>query len=89
MNKIKYLEEEIRRIKERNKRVEADKTWETSKTRKILIFIFTYIVVTSFFLFANIPNPFINSIVPAVAFVLSTLTLSFFRKIWLRYVYKK
>lgn len=89
MNKIKYLEEEIKRIKERNKRVEADKSWETSKTRKILIFIFTYIVVVSFFLFANIPNPLINSIVPAVAFVLSTLTLSFFKKLWLKYVHKK
>ncbi len=28
------LEEEIKKIKERNKRVELDKSWETSWTRK-------------------------------------------------------
>ena len=30
------IEEEINNIKERNKRVELDKAWETSWTRKIL-----------------------------------------------------
>lgn len=29
------LEQEIEQIKERNKRVELDKTWETSWTRRI------------------------------------------------------
>ena len=37
------LEKEILEIKERNKKVELDKTWETSKTRKICIIILTYI----------------------------------------------
>ena len=31
------IEEEINNIKERNKRVELDKKWETSLTRKIFI----------------------------------------------------
>ena len=39
------LEKEIIKIKERNKRVELDKKWETSWTRKICICILTYIVV--------------------------------------------
>ena len=39
------LEKEIEQIKERNKRVELDKKWETSWTRKICIMILTYIVV--------------------------------------------
>lgn len=35
--KYKDLEKEIIQIKERNKRVELDKKWETSWTRKICI----------------------------------------------------
>jgi len=80
---IKKLEKEIQIIKERNKKVEADKSWETSWTRKILIALLTYVVIVIFFYFANLPNPLVNSIVPALAFILSTLTLSFFKRIWL------
>ena len=39
------LEKEIKKIQERNKRVELDKAWETSWTRRICIMILTYIVV--------------------------------------------
>ena len=42
------LEEEIKKIQERNKRVELDKAWETSWTRKICICILTYIVVVAY-----------------------------------------
>ena len=42
---LKDLEKEIENIKERNKKVELDKSWETSWTRKICIMILTYIVV--------------------------------------------
>jgi preprotein translocase subunit SecF len=85
---IKSIEDEIQKIKERNKKVEIDKAWETSLTRKILIAILTYAVIVIFFYFAGLPKPFINSIVPALAFILSTLSLSFFKKLWIKY-YKK
>lgn len=39
------LEKEINEIKARNKRVELDKAWETSFTRKICICVLTYVVV--------------------------------------------
>ena len=39
------FEKEITEIKERNKRVEKDKAWETSWTRRICIMVLTYIVV--------------------------------------------
>ena len=35
MTKIDKLEEELDGIKERNKKVEIDKAWETSWTRRI------------------------------------------------------
>ena len=81
--KLKELEKEIKKVKVRNKRVEADKAWETSFTRRVLVTILTYLVIVLFFYFAELPKPFINSIVPALAFLLSTMTLSFFKKIWL------
>lgn len=82
------LKKEISQIKERNKRVEGDKAWETSLSRKILITFLTYFVVVLFFYFAGLPRPFINSIVPSLAFLLSTLTLDFFKKVWMKNVYK-
>ena len=45
------LGKEIEKIKERNKRMEADKAWETSFTRRALISVATYIVISSFLLF--------------------------------------
>lgn len=85
---IQDLENEIQKIKERNKRVETEKIWETSWTRKIIISVLTYLVISLFFLFASINKPFVNSIVPAVAFILSTLSVSFIKKLWLKYIHK-
>ncbi|MFH0876075.1 MAG: hypothetical protein V1859_09125 [archaeon] len=83
MTTLKELEKEIIAIKERNARVEKDKEWETSWQRKIAIAILTYVCMAIFFYFAKLPNPLVNSIVPAIAFVLSTLTLSILKKHWL------
>jgi len=80
---MKKLEQEVNKIKERNARVELDKAWETSWTRRILIAILTYIVIVIFFYFANLPKPWINSIIPSFAFILSTLSLPLFKKIWI------
>lgn len=80
---------EIESIKERNARVEADKAWETSMTRKIIIAVLTYVVIVLFFLTANLPNPFVNALVPTAGFVLSTLSLPYFKKIWLKEFSKK
>ncbi len=82
--KLGELEKEIKKVKVRNKRVEADKAWETSFIRRFLVAVLTYFVIVLFFYFAELPKPFVNSIVPALAFLLSTLTLSFFKKIWMK-----
>lgn len=84
MNDLESLKQEIEEIKKRNKRVELDKTWETSFTRKIVIALLTYVVIVIFFFVAGLPKPFINSIVPTTGFVLSTLSLPIFKKIWVK-----
>ncbi|MFA5992741.1 MAG: hypothetical protein WC796_03480 [Candidatus Pacearchaeota archaeon] len=86
LDKIKI---DIEKIKERNKRVEKDKAWEKSWTRKIIIAVLTYVVIVIFFFFAGLPNPFANSIVPAAAFIISTLSLSLFKRIWVDYLENK
>jgi len=78
------LEKEIKEIKERNTRVEFDKAWETSWARKIIIFVLTYFVIVVFFYAAALPDPFLNSVVPSLAFVISTSSLSFCKKWWLK-----
>lgn len=88
MPTIEELQQEIEKIKERNKRVEADKAWETSWARKVVILVLTYLVIVIFFSFAKLPEPFLNAIVPALAFVLSTLTVPVIKKWWLSKFYK-
>ncbi|MCK5474678.1 MAG: hypothetical protein KAI53_04680 [Candidatus Aenigmarchaeota archaeon] len=89
MDKLKHLEKEIHKITQRNSRIETDKACEASRTRRFIVVILTYFVIVAFFFTAGPPKPFTNSIVPALAFVLSTLSLSFFKKLWLKRIYKK
>ena len=81
---LEDLQKEIEQIKERNRKVEADKAWETSWMRRCIVLLLTYLVIVVFFLIAELPNPFINASVPSLAFVLSTLTLEFFKQRWMR-----
>ena len=77
------VEEEIKKIQERNKRVELDKKWETSLTRRICICILTYIVVIIYsYLIRYYNNIFLSSLVPVIGFTLSTLSLKVVRKMW-------
>ncbi len=86
---MKDLEKRVDAIEQRNQRVELDKAWETSWSRKISIVILTYITIVLFFLVAQLPKPFINSIVPTAGFVLSTLSLPFFKRFWINHKDKK
>jgi hypothetical protein len=81
---LQELHKEIEKIKARNKRVEKDKAWETSFFRKFLIFVLTYAVIVIFFFFAKLSQPFINAIVPSVAFLLSTISIPIVKKWWLK-----
>ncbi len=83
------IKKRLNNIEQRNKKVELDKSWETSWTRKIIVACLTYITVVLFFLVAKLPKPFVNSIVPTVGFVLSTLSLPFFKKLWIENKQKK
>lgn len=88
MATLEQLEEEIVLIKTRNKRVETEKAWETSWTRRISLSIMTYLVVSIFFFFAGNPEPLEQAVVPSLAFILSTLSGPYMKKLWLKYIHK-
>ena len=77
------IEDRIKKIEERNKRVELDKAWETSWTRKICIIILTYIIVVIYSILIREYNyVLLTSLVPVIGFTLSTLSLKAARKVW-------
>ncbi|MDO8668816.1 MAG: hypothetical protein Q7K65_00800 [Candidatus Buchananbacteria bacterium] len=81
---MENLEQKIKKIEERNQRVEVDKSWETSWTRRMLLTIFTYLAIGVYMWAIDIPRAWLNAVVPAVAFMLSTLSMPFFKKLWIR-----
>ncbi len=77
------LEKRIEKIEARNKKVELNKAWETSMTRRICIMVLTYLVVLTYlFLVDKINNIFLSALVPVIGFTLSTLSLGLVRKAW-------
>ena len=86
---LQQLEEEIQKIKERNRRVEREKAWEVSWTRRIMVAVVTYTVIALFFIFIGTDEPLRDSIVPSAAFILTTLSGPFIKKLWLKYIFKK
>ena len=75
------MEERIRALEERNKRVEADKRWERSWIRRIAIAILTYFIVVLFLYTLQESKIFLKALVPVIGFVLSTISLRILRNI--------
>lgn len=78
------IEQRVEKLEERNTKVEADKAWETSFTRKGLLVLFTYLAIGLYLQAIEIDRPWINAIVPAIGFMISTLTMPFFKSLWLK-----
>ncbi len=83
MDDLEQIKSEIEAMQARNKKVEADKAWETSVSRKVLVAVLTYFTIVLFFFVADLGKPFVNAIVPTIGFLLSTLSIPIFKKIWI------
>lgn len=88
MDSLENLNKRIRQIEERNRRVESNKAWETSWTRKIILVTFTYLSLGFYIQVIGIEKPWLNAIIPSLAFLLSTLTLPFFKSLWSKFIRK-
>lgn len=73
----------IEEILERNSRVENDKAWETSTTRRLIIAVITYITAATFLKLIANDAPLINALVPVGGYLLSTLSLPVAKNWWL------
>ena len=82
---MESLEERVARIERRNAAVETDKGWEVSISRRIVIFLFTYLVIGIFLKNIHIEHPWTTALEPALAFMISTLTMPYLKKVWVRW----
>lgn len=72
-------------IEARNGRVEDDKAWETSWVRRLSLTTFIYVVIAVYLRLVIHIDPWINALVPVIGFLLSTTTLSLFKRLWLKH----
>lgn len=81
-SKIEEILVRIEAIESRNKKVAAEKAWETSLCRKLSILVLTYVVMCLVFRSLG-DNPFwLNAIVPTLGFFLSSLSLPVIKAWW-------
>jgi len=59
--------------------------FNSSWTRVIIITTLTYIIMSNYMLFLQVKDPYYNAVIPATGFYLSTLSLSFVRKLWIQW----
>lgn len=81
---MENIQREINVIKERNRRVEKDKAWEVSWTRRGFIALITYLVASIIFILLGNNTPLLNAFIPTVGYILSTFSLPFIKMWWLK-----
>lgn len=84
-DKIQNLEHEVSEIKARNSRVEIDKAWEVSFTRRIFIAAASYIVAGIWLVIIKDSYPWLKAFVPAFGYLLSTLSLPIIKSNWAKF----
>lgn len=82
--RVEKLEREVEALKERNKRVEEDKAWETSWARTITIALITYIVAAIVLYVVEAEAFLATALVPALGYALSTQSLPAVKRWWFR-----
>lgn len=72
----------LHNLESRNTRVDENKAWETSWTRKLSIMAITYAVVVIFLTITGGHDIFIAALVPPTGYFLSTLGLPWLKSEW-------
>jgi hypothetical protein len=75
---------QLQAIHERNRRVEVEKAWEISFTRRAVIALITYLTATLFLWLVGVPFFFLHALVPTGGYILSTLSLPWVKKRWMK-----
>ncbi len=77
------LEARLVTIEQRNARVEAEKAWEISTFRRMMIAAVTYVIAAAFLVSINSEQSFLSAIIPTIGYVLSTLSLPAIKRWWI------
>lgn len=78
----------VETIQERNARVEAEKAWETSWTRRVIIAAGTYAIVGAYLQTLNVEGAWLHALIPPAAYIFSTLSLPFVKAFWMAKIHK-
>ncbi len=83
------LEDRVRAIEARNAKVEAHKAWETSLARRGFLAGVTWLAATLTLAVLEVERPFLPALVPVIGYVISTLSLPYLRRFWIRRFHDK
>lgn len=75
---------EIQLLKARNERVEADKAWEVSWSRRLIIALITFIVASIWLRVIEESNVFLKAVVPTAGYLLSTISIPYIKRLWVK-----
>jgi hypothetical protein len=78
------VRQELLEIKERNARVEREKAWEVSWTRRLVIAAAICLTAWAWLLNLKVQHAELHALVPGAAYVLSTLSLPLIKSWWMR-----
>jgi hypothetical protein len=87
MDESQILAEEVKAIKERNRRVEADKAWERSAFRIFSITVITYIIASVVMYTIGISNYLLSALIPTIGYFLSTQSLPIIKRWWIKHFF--
>ncbi len=73
----------LKNLHDRNKRVEAEKAWETSWTRRLWIALITFTVAACWLIVIGESLPWAKALIPTFGYILSTLTLPMVKRRWI------
>lgn len=65
-------------------RVQAEKAWEVSLVRRTCVALLTYLTASVFLYFRSDPNFLVMALIPTGGYLLSTLSLPWIKKQWMR-----
>lgn len=89
MQKMLTPVDDIIALKEKNKKIEADKAWETSWTRRGIIAAVTYVIVVIWLGMIGVQHQFLHATVPVLSYLVAMAGLPFMKKYWLQKVYTR
>ena len=82
-DELDQIREELRELRARNLRVEREKAWETSWTRRLVITAVTWLGAWLWLLELGAERAALQALVPAGAYALSTFPLPMLRRWWI------